>query len=513
MSPIILLFLLLVGGAADEAKYPEPLTELLAAKHKDGTPALSAQDHATLAAMSEHTRTLIGAAAESQILGSADHLKILLSLGLSPASMEIVMQDNCILCHSDPGNQKAANLFAIDPVAQKSNMLLHLKEFVTDVHFKRGLSCSGCHGGKPTDDTMTKEIAARWPSAEERHKDRGWIPAFCGRCHADPNFMRGFNATLPTDQLAKYKGSLHGTKLLEEKDARAAQCVSCHGVHGILGAKSRGSKVNPLHIPETCGACHSDAQHMAGFKLANGEPLPTDQLAQYKTSVHGKALLEKGDASAPSCVGCHGSHTGMPAASASVAQVCRTCHAQNGALFDGSSHKRAFEAHGWPECGQCHGKHAIAKPSDALIGKVPGTLCHDCHAQYAKGNPNCDATAAKLRSTLDTLSAGQRETAGQVEGLAALGLDIDPLTHALADLDEALVQARTQVHTFDEKRFMEAAAPGTEALTKARELIVAAKAEHRFRTKGLMVAIAFMGLLALGLALKLREIERARKRR
>jgi hypothetical protein len=509
VSPLLLL-LIALGGVADEASYPGPLKEYLAAKHKDGTPALDAGDHKALAAMSEHTRKLIADAADSMILGSADHLKILLSLGLSAGQLELVMQDNCVLCHTDPGNQKPANLFAVDPGAHGSNPLLHLKQFVSDVHFKRGLSCAGCHGGKPTDDTMTKEIAARWPSADERHKDRSWIPAFCGRCHADPAFMRGFNPALPTDQLAKYKTSVHGVRLLDEKDARPAQCVSCHGVHGILSAKSPQSKVHPQRIPETCGACHADPQHMAGFKTAAGDPMPTDQLEQYKRSVHGKALLGKGELSAPSCASCHGSHAAMPVAKAAVVQVCRQCHAQNGTLFDGSQHKKAFEAHGWPECAQCHGRHAIDKPVDALIGDAPGTLCHDCHARYSKDNPECSATAVKFRTALDTLAAGQREAQGQVEWLAERGLDTEPLTRAIGDLDEALVQTRSKVHAFSAAPFQESAAVGTEALAKARALIEAAHVEHRFRTRGLTIAIAFMGLLALGLWLKLRRIERAR---
>ncbi|MGZ6142047.1 MAG: cytochrome c3 family protein, partial [Myxococcales bacterium] len=397
-----LIAALLIAGP-----YPAPLQQYVDAKGKDGKPVLTEDDRKILEGMSEHTRKLISDAIDLQILGSADHLKILLSLGLSPSAMEIVAQDNCILCHSDPGNQKANTLFSTDPAARKSNALLNLKEFVSDVHFRRGLSCSGCHGGKPTDEMMTKEIAARWPSADARHKDRSWIPEFCARCHADPNFMRGFNPTLPTDQLAKYKDSLHGQRLLEEKDSRAAQCVSCHGVHGIRNAKSRKSKVFAQNIPETCGSCHADAAHMAGYKLPNGDPFPTDQLAQYKISVHGKALLEKGDLGATACNGCHGSHAAMPPSVASVAQVCRRCHSQNGTLFDGSRHKKAFEEHKWPECGQCHGKHGIQKPSDAWIGNTPGTLCQDCHAVYAKGNRQCDATAATFRAELDKLAEGR----------------------------------------------------------------------------------------------------------
>jgi hypothetical protein len=484
--------------------YPQPLQQFVDDK------SMTEEERKQIAAMSDHERKLISDAIDSQILGSPAHLKVLLSLNLSPSAMEIVAQDNCILCHSDPGNQKAGTLFSTDPAARKSNPLLNLKEFVSDVHFRRGLSCAGCHGGKPTDDMMSKEIAARWPSAEVRHKDRSWIPDFCSKCHADPAFMRGFNPSMPTDQLAKYKDSLHGIRLLKEKDSRAAQCVSCHGVHGIRGPKSRKSKVHVQSIPETCGACHADPSHMAGYKLPNGDPFPTNQLEQYKASVHGKALLEKGDLGAPACNGCHGSHAAMPPAVASVSQVCRRCHSQNGTLFDGSRHKKAFEEHQWPECGQCHGKHYIVKPADNWIGNQPGTLCQECHAKYAPNNPACATTAAQFRSTLDTLAGGRAEVASKVEGIAEKGLDVEPLSRAIGELDEALVQTRSRVHTFDASSFGSAAAPGNEALAKARSLVDESKSEYRFRTRGLLAAIGFMSLLALGIALKLRDVEHRR---
>jgi predicted CXXCH cytochrome family protein len=249
---------------------------------------------------------------------------------------------------------------------------------------------------------------------------------------------------------------------------------------------------------------------MAGFKTDDGRPFPVTQVAEFKASVHGKALLEKGDLGAPSCTGCHGSHAAMPPAVASVAQVCRRCHAINGQLFDGSRHKLAFEEHKWPECGQCHGKHAIARPSDALIGDKPGTLCHDCHAQHAKDRPLCDQTASRFRSTLDALRSGRAEVAPHELELAERGLDVEPLSRAIADLDEALQQSRSRVHAFDLSTFEQAAAPANEALAKARQSIAIAHGDHRFRQRGLLAAIGSIGLLALGIALKLREIGRRR---
>jgi hypothetical protein len=499
------------AGGDSAAALPEPVRPFLTAKAKDGTMVLTEDDKAKLFKLPERSKQLLGAAVDSMILGSPQQLHNLLDLGLAPAQLDLVLQDNCILCHSDPQNQKGRTLFHPDPKAGNSNPLLDLKEMVSDVHFRRGLSCSGCHGGKPTDESMTPEVGANWPKdPAERKKDRTWIPLFCGKCHSDSAFMRDFNPSLPTDQLTKYQESRHGKLVIEGKDSRAAQCVSCHGVHGIRGPKSRKSTVSPQRVPDTCGSCHASPEHMAGFLTEDGKPLPTSQVAEYKSSVHGKAVLEKNDLGAPSCTGCHGSHAAMPPSVASVAQVCRRCHVLNGTLFDGSKHKVAFEQHKWPECAQCHGKHGIAKPTEAMMGDQPGTVCHDCHVKASGDNQKCDKTAATFRATLDGLATGRVAVAGQEEELARKGLDIEPLTRAVGDLDEGLVQARRSIHSFELGAFQQAAAPATEALGKAKESIETAHADHQFRRQGLIGAMGFMILLAAGIALKLRGIEKQR---
>ncbi len=219
-------------------------------------------------ALPEHTQKLLSDAADSLILGSPDELAALLSLELTPAALEMIASDNCILCHADPQNQKPRTLFSIDPKAQGSNPLLNLKEMTSDVHFRIGLSCSGCHGGKPETIDAGRDRHAL-AGRGDAQMDRTWIPGFCARCHADPEFMRRFNPAMPTDQLAKYKDSKHGQLLLGEHDSKAAQCVSCHSVHGIRTSKSRASLVHPQRVPETCGKCHADPEYMKGYKTAS----------------------------------------------------------------------------------------------------------------------------------------------------------------------------------------------------------------------------------------------------
>ena len=174
---------------------------------------------------------------------------------------------------------------ASNPGASASHM--NLKEVVEDVHFRRGISCAGCHGGDPTADLGHAHVK-EWPE-KDRQKNRAWVVQFCARCHSDPAMMHEFNQALPTDQLAKFKESPHGHRLLDLHDDRAPSCVSCHGVHGIRPAKDPQSKVYAQRVPETCGTCHSNPTIMAGITRADGSPLPTTQLAEYRTSVHGQA--------------------------------------------------------------------------------------------------------------------------------------------------------------------------------------------------------------------------------
>jgi hypothetical protein len=137
--------------------------KLFEEKGGDGKPILGDTERGYLKKLPLHTRELIVRDVDALTVGGAKHLKALLSLELSSQAAAIVFSDNCILCHSDPESQKPIHLFSADPKATRSAEHLNLKSFVSDVHFRRGLSCAGCHGGSPDKDVMTPDIAARWP--------------------------------------------------------------------------------------------------------------------------------------------------------------------------------------------------------------------------------------------------------------------------------------------------------------------------------------------------------------
>jgi Cytochrome c3 len=482
------------------------LAEMLAAKDEHGKAIITPEERAYFDGLNDNLKGLLNQAVQKEVITRPEHLAILLALQLRPQKMELVLQNNCILCHSDSANQSADDLFSIASDSRPAAAHMNLKEVVEDVHFRRGVSCAGCHGGDPTADLGHAHVK-EWPE-KDRDKNRAWVVQFCARCHSDPAVMHEFNPALPTDQLAKFMDSPHGRTLLEKHDDRAPSCVSCHGVHGIRPAKDPQSKVYAQRVPETCGACHADPKIMAGFTRADGSPLPTNQLAEYRDSVHGRALLGRGDLGAPACNTCHGNHAASPPGVAQVSRSCNLCHSANASLFDGSKHKQAFDRHNWPECGQCHGNHAIAKTHDSMLGTGPGQLCGDCHRQYAKDNPECIKTANYFHDTIAQMDQARTNFIAVSEKLAAKGLDVEPINNDLTELGDALKKSRTYVHSFSRNTFQQVALPGEQAVQRTDALVNKAREEYKYRQIGLAVSIALIGLLMLVTYLKLRQLEK-----
>lgn len=489
-----------------ESEWPGDFRKLFDAAEK-GRSVLDEKQKARFRALPSHAQRLFFTAVASGYLSSPAQLATLLDLDLDDRKVELLVADNCVLCHTNGDLLPDEILFRARPDRSAPLGHLDLREVVSDVHFRRGLMCAGCHGGKPTDTEMTPEIAARWPAKEVREKDRSWIPDFCARCHSSSELMRSYDPKLPVDQLLKYRSSRHGELLLGKKDSKAAQCVSCHGVHGIRGPDSPASLVYPENVPATCGKCHADREWMKGYTLADGKtPLPTDQLEKYRASVHGRALLVKHDAGAPACNGCHGNHAALPPKTASVAQVCRNCHTANGALFDGSPHKKAFEKHGWPECATCHSEHDIVKPTDAMLGDDPKGLCHDCHRKF--GEPKCDETARYFRSSIERLGARHEGVEPEIDRLAERGFDVDELRFLSTSVADALRKTRLGIHSFDKSDFERNAEETAKALASVDSGIAALWGEYRVRRKGLVLSTALISVFGVLLYLKIRQVDR-----
>ncbi len=331
--------------------------------------------------------------------GATPSLLVLLALAAGAAAAHGQgATTSCLACHGDPEWFDEAALGILDRMAQ-------------DVHAEVGLSCHDCHGGDP-DPALADDMDAAMDPAFAANPYRGVpertaIPGFCGRCHSDPATMRRFRPDARVDQEREYWTSRHG-QALRQGDGKVATCIDCHGVHGVLRAIDPASPVYPTRVAETCGQCHSDPGRMAGYILPDGRPMPVDQHARWRQSVHAAALLEREDLSAPTCNDCHGNHGATPPGLDAIAFVCGQCHGREAQLFRASGKYRklgehaeymvgtgsegcaacheapepqaSFTApHPFSECASCHGNHAVVRPTVALLSPLPETPCAFCH--------------------------------------------------------------------------------------------------------------------------------------
>ena len=365
-----------------------------------------------------------------------------------------------------------------------------------DYHVARGLKCEKCHGGDHTalDNKEQGHSKAKGFVGKPRRQD---IPAFCGKCHSDPRYMRRFNPSIRTDQVKEYYTSVHGKKL-REGDKKVAVCISCHDVHAIRAIKDQAAWTYPIKVSETCTRCHADAKYMQDYKI------PTDQLKNYKQSIHYEALAKKGDISAPTCPSCHGNHGATPPGVDSVANVCSHCHAATAELFDKSVHKEAFSDLGQPACVTCHGNHEVVKPSDELLAAGKDTPCATCHEA---DSPEIKK-ANELRTLLVDLSSRIEQADAILNRAEYAGMEVGPPKFELIEAKDSLIRARAETHVLKVKRIKALTDPGVavaqKTIKKGQELMV----EFHFRRKWLAASLLVIAAVLVGLFFKIKEVDR-----
>jgi cytochrome b subunit of formate dehydrogenase len=237
------------------------------------------------------------------------------------------------------------------------------------------------------------------------HADSLDLPK-CGDCHED--------------EAEVYQW--HGRFKIEEcKDIPC--CADCHGRHDIRPSSDKDSRVNPLHLPETCGKCHENIDLTTKHELLYGKSI---QL--YRSSVHGKASLG-GVYLAATCNDCHSSGgtahkilgPGHPESSInhfSIPNTCGKCHRNIEMDFWEGIHGKMV-ARGEtdsPVCTNCHGEHGIISPSDPLSqvspNRVAEATCAPCH-ESAFLNEKYGVPTERLQTWVDSYH-GLKSKAGDV---------------------------------------------------------------------------------------------------
>ena len=108
-------------GRRKTNRHSQKLGALLAAQGNDGKPVISPEQRAYFDGLNDHLKALLIKAVETEIITRADHLGFILALGLRPQKMEVFLQDNCVLCHTDPEVQKPETLFSLSPASGNSS--------------------------------------------------------------------------------------------------------------------------------------------------------------------------------------------------------------------------------------------------------------------------------------------------------------------------------------------------------------------------------------------------------
>ncbi|NQV37372.1 MAG: cytochrome c3 family protein [Candidatus Marinimicrobia bacterium] len=395
-----------------------------------------------------------------------------------------INRDACIQCHVEIDDDLD------NPV---------MTNYENDIHYEKGLSCSDCHGGNP--EGWDDEDAAMYDN-DSFIEDMSKMDEvnMCGKCHADPTYMRQYAASVKTDQLAQYWTSQHGIKLQEGID-NVASCTSCHNVHGIFPVNDPRSTVYDLNIPETCSKCHSDADIMkdSGY--------PTDQFDDFKISVHGIALLENQDIGSPACNDCHGNHGASPPDVGHISDICGTCHVNNKELFQSSHLKDAFIKEGIAQCEGCHNNHAVEKTTDEYLNWENNSVCIVCHENDDKGS-KAVIMADSFYEIIMNLKSGIHMADSLLNDAEQKGMEVSDYDYNLEEAHRTLIQTRTAIHSFNLESVIEVATPGMKAieasLTGANKVLN----DWIFRRKGLFVFSLIISFVALILYIKIRDMEK-----
>lgn len=368
------------------------------------------------------------------------------------------------------------------------------EKFSQDIHAQKGLACANCHGGDPTSDDPDKAMShkAGWKGKIDRKQ----IPLLCGSCHSDPAYMRQFNPSLRTDQLAQYHTSVHG-KRWAAGDAKVAVCTDCHSVHDLKAPSDPRSTVNPVNVASTCAHCHADANYMKGYSI------PTDQFAKYSASVHHDALAVRGDLSAPTCSTCHGNHGASPPGVDKVQNVCSTCHVFQAQMYEKSSHKEAFQVAGLPGCVVCHSNHGITHPTDAKLGTGPEAVCMQCHTP----GDACDQARAGLLTDLGRLDQAIKRTDQVLAVAESSGMEVSEARLAQSQARDSLTKARVTIHSFRKDLVDQDIQAGLDIAAKNLQAGQKAMAERNHRRVGLGMSLVAIGVMVVGLHLYIRKIE------
>lgn len=263
------------------------------------------------------------------------------------AEAEVPEDYSCNLCHAKEGE-----------LWNEQTPVVEAKDLVGDIHWQKGLLCHDCHGGSATMEEFKNHREDETFRATLKPTD---IPAFCGYCHANAEYMKKFDPASPIDLVERFAKSAHGQSLKKAADRLAAAEQAAANSPAPDG-ETPGNEEDPADVerpagaPEEPGAEPGAAPGDAGPPV-DGEPakLPPDIARQLVNCGSCHPHHKMRSASDPQSL-THASH---------LAAACGECHAPQHDLLRTDAHSKAG-------------------PKDSQgVGTV--LSCHECHGQDVHG--------------------------------------------------------------------------------------------------------------------------------
>ncbi|MBF0197024.1 MAG: hypothetical protein HQL32_04910 [Planctomycetes bacterium] len=258
---------------------------------------------------------------------------------------------SCGECHEDESDAFAESNHYKVMVSSSSNM--HLTSL-----------CLTCHGSDPHKMPYLEEEA----SATHPHR----VSETCMICHEKHKDI----------DVSMFKNSIHHKSRFDKK--RGANCVDCHGAHGIQHSSFQNSKTNHTQVPSLCKGCHEE------------------ETEEYLKSSHWM-MAKKGFVESPVCTNCHSNH-GVHGSKEEISRTsatnasstCIECHGSESIIRKfrlGDNKVESFNAsyHGLSNklgdkkvahCASCHESHKVLPSSDLQSSVHPQQLavtCGKCH--------------------------------------------------------------------------------------------------------------------------------------
>ncbi len=357
---------------------------------------------------------------------------------------------------------------------------------------------------------------------------------------------------------------------------KGLSCASCHGgdatdesPDAMSKAKGFRGHIDRKQIVDVCAKCHADGAYMRQYNPS----LRTDELSQYRTSVHGKKLAA-GDTQVAVCTDCHGLH-GIRRASdprskvhpLNVAQTCSKCHSDRDHMkaykintdqfagYNVSVHHDALAVRGdlsAPTCTTCHGNHGAAPPGVASVENVCSTChvfqaqlfdksphkdimagtggCITCHSNHRIVHPsdamvggtqsvcsNCHSAgdagyeaSVKIAARFKQLEDSIARSDELLQRAAAGGMEVGQASMDLVSARDSLTKARVTLHSFNLETIDQDINAGLKTAEKTQQAGIQALHERDYRRMGLGFSLVAIVVVLAGLRMAIKEVERPR---